>query len=107
MGLAVIIGGFNYLGLTYGLPGLPPRLSFNSVAIISHEYPHYSWVRSKIPPASDGQWPISAILATLAELTDRHKAREIADLRHQLYRDSAGAVSRRGRAADLPCYPAA
>jgi 4-amino-4-deoxy-L-arabinose transferase-like glycosyltransferase len=84
MGLTVIIGGVNYLGLTYGLPGLPPRLSFNAVAIISHEYPHYSWVRGKIPPASESQWPISALLATLAELTDRHRAREIAELHNRL-----------------------
>jgi hypothetical protein len=81
MGLAVIIGGLNYLGLTYGLPEFPPRLFFNSVAIISHEYPHYSWVRGKIPPTSDRQWPISAILATLAERIDRHRARDIAELR--------------------------
>jgi 4-amino-4-deoxy-L-arabinose transferase-like glycosyltransferase len=83
MGLAVIIGGVNYLGLTYGLPGLPPRLSFSSVAIISHEYPHYSWVRGKIPQTSDNQWPIAAILATLTELTNRHRARETAELRHR------------------------
>jgi 4-amino-4-deoxy-L-arabinose transferase-like glycosyltransferase len=81
MGLAVIVGSVNYLGLTYGLPGLPPRLSFNSLAMISHEYPHYSWVRGKIPSTTDGQWPISAILATLVELTDQHRAREIAELR--------------------------
>ena len=29
------------------------------------------------------QWPISAILATLTELTNRHRAREIAELRHR------------------------
>jgi hypothetical protein len=51
------------------------------VAIISHEYPHYSWVRDKFPRSSGGQWPISAILATLAELMERHRAREIAALR--------------------------
>jgi Dolichyl-phosphate-mannose-protein mannosyltransferase/Domain of unknown function (DUF4214) len=83
VGLVVIIGGFNYLGLTYGLPSLPPRLSFNSVAIISHEYPHYSWVRSNVQPASDLQWPISDILTTLAGLPDRPRTREIADLRKQ------------------------
>jgi Domain of unknown function (DUF4214) len=83
VGLAVIIGAFNHLGLTYGLPGFPPRLSFSSVAIISHEYPHYSWVRSKIPRSSDIQWPISPILMTLAELTNRHRTREIAELRNR------------------------
>jgi 4-amino-4-deoxy-L-arabinose transferase-like glycosyltransferase len=83
MGLAIIIGGLNYLGLTYGLPGLPPRLSLSSVAIISHEYPHYSWVRSKIPRTSDHKWPIAAILATLAKLTGQHRAREIAELRNR------------------------
>jgi hypothetical protein len=81
IGLTAIIGAVNYLGLTYGLPGLPPGLSFNAVAIISHEYPHYSWVRGKIPRTFGGQWPISAILATLAELTERHRARDIAELR--------------------------
>jgi 4-amino-4-deoxy-L-arabinose transferase-like glycosyltransferase len=83
MGLTVIIGGVNYLGLTYGLPGLPPRLSFNAVAIISQEYSHYSWVRGKIPRTSGAQWPISAILAILAELTERHRAREVAELRNR------------------------
>jgi hypothetical protein len=82
--LTFIIGGVNYLGLTYGLPRLPPRLSFHSVAIISHEYPHYSWVCSKIPPASESQWPISALLATLAVLTDWHRARELAELHNRL-----------------------
>jgi hypothetical protein len=90
MGLAVIIGSVNYLGLTYGLPGLPPRLSFNSMAIISHEYPHYSWVRGKIPPTVDSQWPISAILAMLAELKDKHRARELTELRHQLIETAQG-----------------
>jgi 4-amino-4-deoxy-L-arabinose transferase-like glycosyltransferase len=83
IGLAVIIGSLNYLGLTYGLPGLPPRLAFNSLAIVSHEYPHYSWVRGKIPATHDNQWPISAILATLTELTNQHRAREIAELRQR------------------------
>jgi hypothetical protein len=89
-GLAVIIGSANYLGLTYGLPGLPPRLFFNSMAIISHEYPHYSWVRGIIPPTIDGQWPISAILAMLAELEEKHRAREITELRHQFIETAQG-----------------
>jgi hypothetical protein len=84
VGLVVIIGGFNYLGLTYGLPSLPPRLSFNSVAVISHEYPHFSWVRSNVQPASSLQWPISDILTALAGLPDRRRAREIAELRREL-----------------------
>ena len=88
MRLTVIIGGVNYLGLTYGLPGLPPRHSFNAVAIISHEYSHYSWVRGKIPRTSGDQWPISAILAILAELTERHRAREVAELRNR-FRETA------------------
>lgn len=83
VGLAVIIGGMNYLGLTYGLPAVPPRLSFASVALTSHEYPHYSWVRSTLPPTFDNQWSSSAILATLAALTDRHRAREIGALRNR------------------------
>jgi 4-amino-4-deoxy-L-arabinose transferase-like glycosyltransferase len=83
VGLAVIIGGFNYWGLTYGFPRLPQRLYFHSVALISHEYPHYSWVRSLIHPTSDIQWPISDILTILAKLPDRHRTREIADLRNR------------------------
>jgi Dolichyl-phosphate-mannose-protein mannosyltransferase len=84
MGLAVIIGVVNYVGLTYGLPGLPAQVSFNSIAVIGHEYPHYSWVRGKLPPTFDGQWPISAMLAMLAELQDQHRAREITQLRSRL-----------------------
>jgi hypothetical protein len=84
VGLAVIIGAVNYVGLTYGLPGLPPRVFFNSMAIIGHEYPHYNWVRGKLPPVFDGQWPISAILAVLAELQDQHRARELTELRRRL-----------------------
>ena len=83
VGLVVIIGGFNYLGLTYGLPRLPQRLSFNSVPIISHEYPHYSWVRSNVHAAADFQWPISDLFVALAGLLDRRRTREIADLRNQ------------------------
>jgi hypothetical protein len=52
------------------------------MAVVSHEYPHYSWVRGKIPPTVDGQWPNSAILAMLAELEDQHRAQEITELRH-------------------------
>jgi Dolichyl-phosphate-mannose-protein mannosyltransferase len=84
MGLAVIIGMVNYVGLTYGLPGLPPRVSFNAVAIISHEYPHYSWVRGKLPPTFNSQWPISAMLAMLAELHDQHRTRELTKLRSRV-----------------------
>jgi hypothetical protein len=84
VGLAVIIGVVNYVGLTYGLPGLPPQVSFNSMALISHEYPHYSWVRAKIPPTFDGQWPISAILAKLTELQDHHRARDLSMLRRRM-----------------------
>jgi hypothetical protein len=84
MGLTVIIGVVNYVGLTYGLPGLPPRVSFNSMAIISHEYPHYSWVRGKLPPAFDGQWPISAMLAMVAEVQDQHRVRELTMLRRRM-----------------------
>ena len=82
--LTLVVGGFNYLGLTYGLLGLPQRLSVKSVAIISHEYPHYTWVRSNVHPASEFHWPISDIFVTLAGLPNRHKIREITDLRHEV-----------------------
>jgi 4-amino-4-deoxy-L-arabinose transferase-like glycosyltransferase len=85
VGLAVIIGGFNYWGLTYELPRLPQRLYFHSVALIGHEYPHYSWVRRLIHPTSDIRWPISDILAILAELADRHRTRDIAALRNRFF----------------------
>jgi hypothetical protein len=84
VGLVVIIGGLNYWGLTYGFSSLPSRLSVNAVAIISHEYPHFSWVRSTMPAGSPGQWPISDVLKTLAGLPDRRRHWEIAGLRRQL-----------------------
>jgi hypothetical protein len=84
IGLTVLIGSVNYLNLTYGLPAVPLRLAFNSSSLISHEYPHYSWVRGKIPSSFDGQWPNSAIVAMLAELQNQHRARAISELRQQL-----------------------
>jgi hypothetical protein len=53
------------------------------LAIVSHEYPHYSWVRSTVHPASDFQWPIADILTTLDRLSERHRTQAIADLRNQ------------------------
>jgi 4-amino-4-deoxy-L-arabinose transferase-like glycosyltransferase len=80
----VAIGGFNYVGLTYGLPWLPQRLYLHSFAIISHEYPHFQWLRSKIPPTPDVEGRISAILSVLAALHDQHRGRVETELRTRL-----------------------
>jgi 4-amino-4-deoxy-L-arabinose transferase-like glycosyltransferase len=90
MGLIIIIGSVNYLGLTYGLPGLPTKLAVNSMAIISHEYPHYSWVSSKVSATVDGQWPISAILATLAGHVQQRRMAEITELHQRLSHTAEG-----------------
>jgi 4-amino-4-deoxy-L-arabinose transferase-like glycosyltransferase len=79
--LTLVVGGFNYLGLTYDLPWIPQRVYFSHLALISHEYPHYSWVRSKTPATHDSQWPISAILSFLTDLANRHKLGTVANLR--------------------------
>jgi hypothetical protein len=84
LGMVVAIGGFNYLGLTFGLPLLPQRLYVHPFAIISHEYPHYSWVRSKIHLTPDVERRISDILAVLADIYDKHRARVEAELRSRL-----------------------
>jgi hypothetical protein len=82
--MVVAIGGVNYLGLTYGLPLIPPRFYAGPFAIVSHEYPHYTWVRSKIHEPPEGGWKISAILFVLADLYSRQRASMEAELRAQL-----------------------
>jgi Dolichyl-phosphate-mannose-protein mannosyltransferase len=79
--IIALIGGFNYLGLTHELPLIPRKLDVHPVALISLEYPHYSWVRSKIHPTSHIQWPISDILLALSTIAIEHRARAVADLR--------------------------
>ena len=54
------------------------------------------------PLMVDGR--ISAILAMLAELEDQRRAQEITELRRRFSETAKGAISRRGRAADLPYY---
>ncbi|MGH8071195.1 MAG: ArnT family glycosyltransferase, partial [Candidatus Entotheonellia bacterium] len=81
--LIALIGGFNYLGLTDELPLMPRKLELHPIALISMEYPHYSWVRSKIHPTADLQWPISDILALLSTQASEHRARTVATLRSQ------------------------
>ena len=71
--IVVAIGGFNYLGLTYGLPVIPRQLYVHPLALVSHEYPHFSWVRSKIHRLPDTPWRISDILFVLANLYDKHR----------------------------------
>ena len=77
----VLIGGINYLGLTYELPLIPRKLDVHSIALISLEYPHYRWVRGKIHPPADFQWPISDILSLLSTLASEHRVRAVAALR--------------------------
>jgi hypothetical protein len=60
------------------------------LAIISHEYPHYAWVRSQIHPAPDVERRISDILAVLADLHDKHRARVETALRSR-FRDPSRA----------------
>jgi Dolichyl-phosphate-mannose-protein mannosyltransferase len=79
--LTLMVGGFNYLGLTYDLPWIPQRVYFSRLALISHEYPHYSWVRSKTAASHESRWPISAILLLLTDLANRHTIETVADLR--------------------------
>jgi 4-amino-4-deoxy-L-arabinose transferase-like glycosyltransferase len=81
--LIALIGGVNYLGLTYELPLIPRKLELHPIALISLEYPHYSWVRSKIHPAADSPWPISDILTLLSTRASEHRARTVATLRSQ------------------------
>jgi hypothetical protein len=84
VGVIVAIGVFNYVGLTYGLPWLPQRLYLRSFAIVSHEYPHFHWVRSKIPPAPDVEGKISAILSVLSTLHDQRRGRVETELRARI-----------------------
>jgi hypothetical protein len=84
VGVIAAIGVLNYIGLTYGLAWLPPRVYLRSFAIISHEYPHFQWVSSKIPPTPDAEAKISAILSVLATLYDQHKSRVETELRTQV-----------------------
>jgi 4-amino-4-deoxy-L-arabinose transferase-like glycosyltransferase len=85
VGVIVAIGGLNYVGLTYGLPWLPQRLYLRSIAIISHEYPHFHWVRSKIPSTPDVEGKISAILSVLASLHAQHKGRVETEFRARIF----------------------
>jgi hypothetical protein len=93
-GMVIAIGGFNYLGLTYGLPLIPQRLYTYPFAIISHEYPHYSWVRSTISRQPDASWTISAILAVLVQLYDERRAKVESNLRVRLADLASEATSR-------------
>jgi hypothetical protein len=77
--IVAVIGVLNYVGLTYGLPLLPQRLYAHPFVLINQEYPHYSWVRSKSPLESDIHWPISDILAVLADLAENATVRGMAD----------------------------
>jgi 4-amino-4-deoxy-L-arabinose transferase-like glycosyltransferase len=89
--VTLAVGSFNYLGLTYDLPRLPQRLYISRLALISHEYPHYEWVRSKIPAAQDYDWPGSAILSFLTQLTKQHTMKTLRELRLSLD-DRAGGM---------------
>jgi hypothetical protein len=77
--IIAVIGVVNYLGLTFGLPFLPPSLYAHPFVLISQEYPHYSWLRSKSPVESAIRWPISDILSVLGDLAEAARVREMAD----------------------------
>ena len=74
MGLVIAIGIFNYLGLTFGLPSIPRRLEMPPLAFVSHEYPHYTWVRSKISATPAVPWRVADLLSDLAVMYHKHQA---------------------------------
>jgi len=92
--VAMAIGGINYLGLTYGLPLIPERIHAHPFAIVSHEYPHFRWVRSKITQTHDIEQQISAILTVLRRQHDQQRAGVEAALRRELVADPAHAQAR-------------
>ncbi len=74
---AIGIGAFNYIGLTYE-PRLIPRTHYlHPFAVISFEYPHYSWIRSKLHLSQGTHWPILDVLSLLADLSARVKTGEV------------------------------
>jgi hypothetical protein len=64
----IAIGAFNYAGLTFEMPLIPRRWYVGPFAIISHEYPHFAWIRSKLDLSGDIEWPISDVRPILAEV---------------------------------------
>jgi hypothetical protein len=92
--MATAIGAINYLGLTYGLPLIPDRIHVHPLAIVSHEYRHYNWVRNKITQTPDVERQISAILAALGRQHDRQRAVVEEALRRELVADPADAQAR-------------
>jgi dolichyl-phosphate-mannose-protein mannosyltransferase len=65
----LVVGLFNYVALTCGLPAawaerLPARVR------VSHTYPQYEWLRQVVPPPSAGPIPLDGVLDRL----DRDRA---------------------------------
>jgi hypothetical protein len=87
---AIVIGAFNYIGLTYGLPLIPQRWYFPPWTVIGHEYPHYSWVRSTVPDSTDLQWPIHDILSVLADDRAQHMQKRVDAVRTEAPERTAG-----------------
>lgn len=77
--IIAVIGVVNYTGLTFGLPFLPPSLYAHPFVLITQEYPHYSWLRSKSPVESAIRWPISDILSVLADLAEAARVKGMVD----------------------------
>jgi 4-amino-4-deoxy-L-arabinose transferase-like glycosyltransferase len=69
--VAIAIGAFNYVGLTYEARLIPRAVGVGPFAVIYHGYPHYEWIRSKLDPLADTRWPIAEILLVLADLGGR------------------------------------
>ena len=54
--VAVAVGTFNYVGITYGLPGVPQVVYSHPFAIVAHVYPHFRWYETPctFPPRPGG-----------------------------------------------------
>jgi len=86
--VAVVVGAFNYIGLTYGLPGLPQVVYSHPFAIVAHVYPHYYLVRNTVHVSADTRWPIPDVLAALSSQGDRDEMEGRAALKSSAFMTS-------------------
>jgi hypothetical protein len=73
MATAMLIGVFNYAGLTYEIGLIPKIYYFPPFAVISHQYTHYSWIQSTLQFSASDQWPIDNVLSILVRKWARIK----------------------------------
>jgi 4-amino-4-deoxy-L-arabinose transferase-like glycosyltransferase len=67
--VAIIIGTFNYLAVTYETQLIPQVYYVPPFSIASRQYVHYSrWMQSTLQPSSTDPWPIDDVLAQLTRL---------------------------------------